>query len=256
MTELKISENISHELRTLMHQVLNFKNLCLEKFDQLDKEEIDPLDMKEIERYHENISKNGIKLLECVENPLDLLKIETQDAGYRFEKIDIKEIIQTEITNLDVWGKKKKIKFQKRYGQTSGGLIGDQSKLHQMIKHILSNAVHYTKYNSTITVRLSDTNIALDENHSESPTTPALKIVIKDQGIGIPENELKLIFTKFVTGSNTCTRSGMKGLGLANSKEIVHFHRGTIRAENNFRGGASFGVVLPRLQTLPNSPEA
>ena len=79
-----------------------------------------------------------------------------------------------------------------------------------------------------------------------------MSIEVRDEGIGIPENELDTIFDKFVQSSKTKTGAGGTGLGLAICREIIVAHRGTIRACNNPEGGVSLLVTLPR-DPAPNN---
>ena len=83
---------------------------------------------------------------------------------------------------------------------------------------------------------------------------PALRLSILDEGIGIPENELNLIFEKFVQSSQTKTNAGGTGLGLAICKEIVEAHRGKIIAEKSATGGALLSVYLPKTPTFNETP--
>ena len=68
------------------------------------------------------------------------------------------------------------------------------------------------------------------------------------QGVEIPENELEIIFDKFVQSSNTKKNAGGTGLGLAICKEIINAHGGKIWAENNSKSGTVFSFVLPNEQ--------
>ncbi|RTK99221.1 MAG: hybrid sensor histidine kinase/response regulator, partial [Neisseriaceae bacterium] len=72
-----------------------------------------------------------------------------------------------------------------------------------------------------------------------------LQLTVRDQGIGIPEDELESIFDKFIQSSKTQTGAGGAGLGLAICREIVRDHGGEIIARNNAEGGASLIVYLP-----------
>jgi two-component system, sensor histidine kinase ChiS len=74
---------------------------------------------------------------------------------------------------------------------------------------------------------------------------PAILFSVKDRGVGIPENELKSVFDKFIQSSGTKTGAGGTGLGLAICNEIIKDHRGEICAENNREGGAVFSFMLP-----------
>ncbi len=71
---------------------------------------------------------------------------------------------------------------------------------------------------------------------------------IQDQGIGIPEDELELIFDKFTQSSRTKTAAGGIGMGLAICKEIIDAHRGKIWAENNSDVGCTIKFLIPSLK--------
>jgi len=73
-------------------------------------------------------------------------------------------------------------------------------------------------------------------------------VSIKDDGIGIPENELETVFEKFNQSSITKNGAGGTGLGLAICKEIIKDHQGHIWGENNLEGGATFSFTLPHHQ--------
>ena len=70
-------------------------------------------------------------------------------------------------------------------------------------------------------------------------------LTVRDEGMGIPEEELEAVFDKFVQSSKTKTGAGGTGLGLAICQEIIHAHGGRIWAENYSGGGASFTFLLP-----------
>jgi signal transduction histidine kinase len=77
-------------------------------------------------------------------------------------------------------------------------------------------------------------------------------MTVSDEGIGIPVNELEVIFDKFVQSNKTKTGAGGTGLGLSICREILNAHHGLIYAQNNFTGGASFIVKIPYQQNQVN----
>jgi signal transduction histidine kinase len=76
----------------------------------------------------------------------------------------------------------------------------------------------------------------------------AVRLLVSDQGVGIPEDELEAVFDAFVQSSKTRTGAGGTGLGLSISREIVHALGGHIRALKNADGGADFEVTLPAVE--------
>ena len=87
--------------------------------------------------------------------------------------------------------------------------------------------------------------LPIGRRETDMGTVPALALMVQDEGIGIPDDELELVFDKFVQSSKTKTGAGGTGLGLAICNEIIQAHGGTIWAENRPAGGASFTFLLP-----------
>ena len=107
--------------------------------------------------------------------------------------------------------------------------MGDKNRINQVISNLLSNAIKFTNSGSI--------NITLEKDISDNK----LSIYIRDTGLGIDQNVLPKIFSKFVTKSKDGT-----GLGLFISKSIIEAHGGKIWAENNKDGkGAIFSFSLP-----------
>jgi signal transduction histidine kinase len=102
----------------------------------------------------------------------------------------------------------------------------------QVLRNLLSNAVKFSPEGGRIDIELQ-----------QEPGS--VKVSLRDQGIGIPEDELEAVFDKFIQSSKTKTGAGGTGLGLAICQEIVVGHRGRIWAENNPGGGARLNFVVP-----------
>ena len=112
-------------------------------------------------------------------------------------------------------------------------MFADGAALGRAISNLLDNAVKYSPGSQTVWVALKR------ENES-------LAICVRDRGIGIPANEQKEIFKKFVRGSNThISQIKGTGVGLAMVHHIVQAHRGRIRVESAPDAGSTFTVLLP-----------
>ena len=101
----------------------------------------------------------------------------------------------------------------------------DEYKISQVILNLLSNAIKFSPEGGTITVTYER------DVWEDLDNTPIVKVIIIDQGIGIPEGEHEAIFNKFIQSSKTKTGAGGTGLGLAICKEIIESHNGIIYAE-------------------------
>ena len=102
----------------------------------------------------------------------------------------------------------------------------------QVVRNLLSNAVKFSPPEGTVHVRLRRVG-------------KALLISVRDEGPGIPAEELETVFDKFVQSSKTKSNQGGTGLGLAICREIVAGHHGRIWAENNATAGCIFYCELP-----------
>ena len=119
---------------------------------------------------------------------------------------------------------------------------GDRQSLRRAVRNLLDNARRHAA--SRIVLRV----------HLEGDEVQA---VVEDEGVGIPDGERSSIFDAFIQSSKTDTGSGGTGLGLAICREIIESHGGSIEAENNPEGGASFLFTLPltRLREASTDPE-
>jgi signal transduction histidine kinase len=109
----------------------------------------------------------------------------------------------------------------------------------------LSNAVKFTPKGKGIDIFIKFSDISFELNKTESKKIPAVSLHVKDQGMGIPPDELNSVFDKFVQSSKTSPQMGGTGLGLAICKEIIIAHKGKIWAENNTDIGSMFSFILP-----------
>ncbi len=218
--------NMSHELRTPMHAILSFSDMGLRKSDKIDP--------KKIYMYFSSISKSGKRLMSLIEDLLDISKLESGLLELDFQQHNILNIIQQSYAELTPLAQSKNIEFSiKSHGEATIAEL-DTNKIHQVMTNIFSNAIKFTPEGKNIEVFVS----TVDEPE-------LLKITVKDQGIGIPEDELDDIFDKFTQSSRTKSGAGGTGLGLSISKQIIEAHQGKIWAENNAGGGTIFNITLP-----------
>lgn len=119
----------------------------------------------------------------------------------------------------------------------------DAAGIGQVLRNLLSNAVKFTPAGREVTVTVERTAFGGDEGGG-------ILLSVVDEGSGIPEAELEVIFDKFVQSSATKSGAGGTGLGLAICREIVQHRGGRIWAANNAGRGASVHVLLPRVPSL------
>ena len=226
--------NMSHELRTPIHTILSFAEIGMKKSDKLNKEKL--------RRYFTNIHQGGERQLLLLNDLLDLSKLEAGTTSYDLTENDISHVIDEQIAQHELMLKNKGLKIKIKTAPLDTMLEFDRLRIEQVIRNLLSNAIKFSEKNTTIIIKL-----VLGEIRSQHNSIPALTVIVSDEGIGIPEEELKSIFDKFVQSSKTRTGAGGTGLGLAICQEIIIAHGGEMWAENNKSGGASFCFTLPIL---------
>ncbi len=185
------------------------------------------------------VSVNAKRLASLLNNLLDLSKFTANKMLMNFKPADlnllIKDIID-ECNSLYINGKSIEIKFNNKCNDTL--LVVDKERISQVLRNLFVNAIKFNPDNSIIETSLEDFNYNGNK---------AIHFSIKDEGIGIPENELAKIFDPFTQSSLTKTKAGGTGLGLSICKEIINAHNGKIWALNNTNNGSSFHFVLPIL---------
>jgi signal transduction histidine kinase len=112
----------------------------------------------------------------------------------------------------------------------------DYLRITQVVTNLLSNAIKFSTAEGHLYIAISQV---------EFNNTAALKFSLKDDGIGIPKEELENIFNKFIQSRKTKTDAGGAGLGLAICQEIIALHDGRIWVGKAAEGGALFQFVIP-----------
>ena len=227
--------NMSHELRTPLHGILGYTQLGLSRIE--DEE-------GKLFTYLSNIEVSGERLLNLLENLLDLSEFETGVTELNFEDFDLVPVINTVASDVLSLLNEKNLKFKFEKLTKEAIINADKDKIIQVVFNLVTNAIKFSSENENITVTISDSEL---ENEKTNTISPALFVSVEDQGIDIPAEELTAVFNKFVQSSHTDTKAGGTGLGLAIVKEIINAHKGKIWAESSIETGTKFCFILPRL---------
>ena len=169
------------------------------------------------------ILEESDRMTELVEELLDISKIDMGRQLLAFSEIDIRELLYDSIRAVEP-AAAGGIAIVPDFPEEPVMVSCDDTRLRRAVTNILSNGVRYARSELRLTCRA-------DKHH--------VTIRIQDDGDGIAEVDLPHIFDRFYMG-----KSGKSGIGLALTKEIVHLHRGTIRAYNG-ETGAVFEITLP-----------
>ena len=245
---------MSHELRTPMHAIRSFANMalkksiilmeCLEKIDDPEKRayvktelHLDPKDWGEhTHLWLKRILTNQERQLHQINSLLDLEKLELGLMDFRFQQGDVQQIVQEGAKELETLIQEKELTLRISSTKVDTKVFFDKERILQVIRNVLGNAIKFAPERTIIFV-------SFKEDHSKDEVF--VGIIIRDEGGGIPENELDMVFGKFSQSSKNSQSRGT-GLGLAICREIMVAHRGTIRANNHPEGGAIFTIRLPK----------
>jgi signal transduction histidine kinase len=208
----------SHELRTPVQPILGLSEILKSRISK-DRDEYDLIDI---------IARNAKRLHRLTEDILDVTKIESQSLQLKKEIFNLNEVIMNVLA--DYGSHVRKINGVKVSLINKGDFLieADKRRLNQVISNLLDNAIKFTQKGSIVisTQRKDNDNVI---------------VFVKDTGIGIDQEIMSRLFSKFASKSVQGT-----GLGLFISKSIIEAHGGKIWAENNPDGkGAVFAFSLP-----------
>jgi len=219
---------MSHELRTPLTSILGWARL-------LDSNQ---LNEKERERAIRVIQRNAEAQSRLVEDLLDVSRIITGKLKIDFQPVAFAAVTESAINSLRPAIDAKQLHLVTAIDPTAGPILGDRSRLEQIVTNLLSNAIKFTPAGGRIDVRLE---------RSDS----IVRLELKDTGIGIAPEHLPYIFERFrqVDSSTIRAHSGL-GLGLAIVDYLVRQQGGSVSAESEALGkGTTFRVEFPLISS-------
>lgn len=230
--------NMSHEIRTPMHAVLSAAELLAES----------PLDEKQ-QRYLKHIRRAGSNLLNLINDILDFSKIEAGKLAFKAEPFSLSEVFGYVHKSLETLAKERNNDLHFFLpSHLPDKLIGDPGRLGQILLNLLSNAIKFTE-NGKIELIASI--------QEEEMKRLVLAFQIKDNGIGIPADQLSQIFESFVQGKNqqNLSLAGV-GLGLAITRQLVEQQGGEISVQSEEGKGTVFSFFLPFEKALASAVQS
>jgi len=218
--------NMSHDLRTPLHGILGFTQI-LRRNEAL---------MTEIGSAVDTIHRSGEHLLMMINDILDLSKIEAQKLDIRESEIYIPGFFQTIVEIIRVRASQQKIGFVFHQGKNiPNGILGDETRLRQILLNLLGNAVKFTQRGEVrFSIKRSDDTIHFK---------------IEDTGIGIPQDKIKEIFLPFHQVANSIIQTEGTGLGLAICSKLLKMMDSELNVSSELGKGSCFEFYLPLKET-------
>ena len=205
--------NMSHDIRTPMNAIIGYTNLAENHID----------DKTAVQDYLRKIGQSSNHLLSLINDVLDMSRIESGKMSIEEKPENIYDIIQVlkSIVQADI--KSRQLNFVVGFADiTDENILCDRLRLNQVLLNVLSNAIKYTHFGGTISLRVAQKSVA-DNGYAD------YEFLVKDNGIGMSKEFVGEIFDPF-TRVNSSTVSGIQGtgLGMAITKNIVDMMGGNI----------------------------
>jgi signal transduction histidine kinase len=219
--------NMSHEIRTPMNGIMGFANLLHEAESE-----------EEFDEFVEAIIKSGEHLLNLINDIIDLSKIEAgilkiEKSNFELNRLT-KEIYDMFCVDSNIVSKNIRLTYNDGLPNDDSLINTDRVRLKQIMINLVNNACKYTDEGSV--------------EFSYSIINKALHFVVKDTGIGIPEDSQKFIFDRFMQASNGRTSGrDSTGLGLSITKTYLNLMGGSISVKSKVGEGSEFSFILPEI---------
>jgi signal transduction histidine kinase len=215
---------MSHELRTPLTAIIAYGEL-------LRDERVTSAKRSE---FLEIITDQGQRLLQLIDDLLDLSKLESGKMQLSLEESDLNEILVSAVDTIRPTAEKKGLEIVTELTPDLPWIHMDGKRIRQVCWNILCNAVKFTDAGGKITVCCMDSG---DE----------LLVRISDTGVGIKPEDVERIFDRFAQVDSSATRShGGAGLGLDLVRRFVNLHSGRVWVESEYGEGSTFFFTLPK----------
>jgi signal transduction histidine kinase len=225
----EFTSTLSHELRTPLTSIIGSLQLVTSGvMGEVDKEVAELTAVAE---------RNGQRLLDLINDILDIEKIESGKLTLAPELFAVDELVRESMVLNKGFAERFRVRFQAHGDTAERKVHADRKRLLQVMTNLLSNAAKFSPEGGVVDITTEDAG-------------PNVRIAVHDRGGGIPEDFRSRIFGRFTQADSTATRQkGGTGLGLAICKRLVEVMHGRIGFQDRAGGGTTFWFELPRHTT-------
>lgn len=212
---------ISHEIRTPLNSILGYTDILKDMFLKEDD--------KELAYYFETIERNGNRLLNTINQFVEISRLEAGALKVDIKELNLKKLVDDVVDSLQVQAQKKNLNIVTRFTDENLVILGDEFCVHGILENLLSNAI---KYSDKGTIEIL-----------AKPDKDFVEVNVKDEGIGMSEDYLKHLFKPFSQEDLSYKRKFEgTGLGLAITKKYVDLIGGDIKVWSQKGKGSIFTV--------------
>ncbi len=218
--------NMSHEIRTPMNAIKGMIDILIRRKPKANQI-----------KYLNGVKESSDSLLVIINDILDLSKIEVGKIDLEHIPFSILEVIKNVHTIMQFRAEEKSLDLKLDIPENIPQVLGDPSRLRQVIINLVGNAIKFTE-KGVVTTSL--------KIKTQNDSKINLHFTISDTGIGIDEDKLKQVFNSFEQAyTDTNRKFGGTGLGLSISKKLIDIHKGKIWAESKKGKGSQFHFTIP-----------
>jgi len=217
--------NVSHELRTPVTVLRSSLEALCENVIT---------DREIVADYHDSMLKETIHLQHMIADLLEVSRLQNPDYVIQFVPMDLVQAIDDAIRSAARIAETKGIAIKREVSTGSVLVLGDYSRIHQLILILLDNAIKFSPENSQVELCLCC-------------SAASCVLMVMDHGPGVSEQDLPYVFDKFYSAQSPANPHGT-GLGLHIAKQIAQRHSADIHLDNMKKGGCRITVVFPRKQ--------
>jgi signal transduction histidine kinase len=217
-----LSAGLAHEIKNALVGVNTFINLLLDKNQDAQLAEIVRRELSRID----SIASQMLNL----SNPADP----------KFAPVPMHQLLEHALTLVQHQLRAKSISLQRSFDAASDVIQGDEFQLEQSMLNLLLNALEAMAPHGQLVITTELITDSAKPNRSARMATTRLRVIIKDDGAGIPAKNMERLFEPFFT-----TKEGGTGLGLAITQRIIQQHGGSIEASSRPNEGSTFTMLLP-----------